>query len=272
MNGRRGIAMLIALMTMPVLIAGVAIIARVQTTGWLIELRSDDTIVAADIFRVADAPIQSWLEVQARYAVVDPTILAPMIAVSDDRMLLGDQEVRVRITAWDQYGMIPRNADELRIDFGNDTEMPWKDARFPGLDLSTQQPTVFPSRERPAATGGLHATHNPWPARSGTTRSRSNAAININTAPVELIESIFRTFNLGDPSSIFEKRTQGELATITLSAQDAKQVSVRLVSISRVWSFRVDVQIGTIRRSSWCVYSNQGGRWKLVQRIGIHDD
>ena len=195
-----------------------------------------------------------------------------MIAVSDDRMILGDQEVRVRITAWDQYGMIPRNAEELRIDFGKHTDIPWKDARFPGLDLSTQQSTIFPSRDRPAAMGGLHATHNPWPTRSGTTRSRSNAAININTAPVELIESVFRTFNLGDPSSIFEKRAQGELAAFTFSAQDARQVSVRLVSISRVWSFRVDVQTGTIHRSSWCVYSNQGGNWKLVQRIGIDDD
>ena len=272
MRDRRGIAMLIALMTMTVLIAGVAIIARVQTTDRLIELRSDDAIMVDDIFRVADAPIQAWLEEQARYAVVDPASLASMVAVSDDRMMLGDQEIRVRITAWDQYGMIPRNADELRIDLGNDSEIPWKDARFPGLDLSTQQTTVFPSRERPTAIGGLHATHNPWPTRSGTTRSRSNAAININTAPAELIESIFRTFNLGDPSSIFEKRAQGELAIFTLSAQDARQVSVRLVNISRVWSFRVDVEIGTTRRSSWCVYSNQGGSWKLVQRIGIDDD
>lgn len=272
MNARRGVAMLIALLTMTVLIAGIAIIAKVQTTDRLIEMRSNDTTLTQDVFRVSDAPIQAWLEEQARSAVVDPEVIAPMIPISDEQMMLGDQPVRIRITAWDQYGMIPRNADELSIDFGIVEDTPWEDARFPGLDIGTEQASVFPSRERPAAMGGRYATHNPWPTRSGTTRSRAGTAININTAPIQLIESIFHTFNLGDPSSIIEKRAQGELATITLSAQNAKQVSVRLVSISRVWSFRVDVQIGTIQQSSWCVYSNQGGNWKLVQRIGIDDD
>lgn len=272
MNTRRGVAMLIALMTMTVLIAGITIIARVQTTDRLIEMRADDTIHAQDIFRVANMPIRAWLEEQASSAVVDLAITAPMIHVSDNEIMLGDQAVRIRITAWDQYGMIPRNADELRINLGSDVETVWKDARHPGLDLSTARPTVFPSREHPAATGGLFATHNPWPTRSGTTRSRSRVVININTAPIQLIEDIFQIFNLGDPSGIFEKRAQGELATFTLSAQDARQVSVRLVSISRVWSFRVDVWIGTSRRSSWCVYSNQGGHWRLVQRVSIDDD
>jgi len=272
MNTRRGVAMLIALMTMTVLIAGITIIARVQTTDRLIEMRAIDVIHAQDIFRIADVPIRAWLEEQASSVVVDPAISAPMIHVSDDEIVLGDQVVRIRITAWDQYGMIPRNADELRINLGSDVDIAWQDARYPGLDLSTTQPTVFPSLEHPSATGGLFATHNPWPTRSGTTRSRSGAVININTAPVQLIEDIFQVFNLGDPSSIFEKRALGELALFTLSAQDAKQVSVRLVSISRVWSFRVDVWIGMVRQSSWCVYSNQGGNWKLVQRIGIQDD
>ncbi len=272
MNTRRGVAMLIALMTMTVLIAGITIIARVQTTDRLIEMRADDTSYTQDIFRIADMPIRAWLEEQASSAVVDPTTSAPMIHVSDDEIVLGDQAVRIRITAWDQYGMIPRNADELRINLGSDVDTAWQDARYPSLDLSTEQSSVFPSREHPAAIGGFFATHNPWPTRSGTTRSRSGAVININTAPVQLIEEIFQRFNLGDPSHIFEKRAQGELATFTLSAQDARQVSVRLVSISRVWSFRVDVWIGTIRRSSWSVYSNQGGHWRLVQRVGIDDD
>ena len=272
MNIRRGVAMLIALMTMTVLIAGITIIAQVKTTDRLIEMRADDMVHTQDIFRVADVPIRTWLEEQASSAVVAPAVFTPMIFIADDEIMLGDQAVRVRITAWDQYGMIPRNSDELRISLGSDVDTAWQDASYPGLDLSTTQPTVFPSREHPAAMGGLFATHNPWPTRSGTTRSRSGAVININTAPVRLIEDIFQIFNLGDPSNIFEKRALGELAIFTLSAQDAKQVSVRLVSISRVWSFRTDVWIGTMRQSNWCVYSNQGGHWRLVQRVGIDDD
>lgn len=267
-----GVAMLIALMTMTVLITGIAIIARVQTTDRLIEMRADDTIHAQDVFRTADMPIRAWLKEQAASAVIDPASPAPMIHVADDEIVLGDQAVRIRITAWDQYGMIPRNADELSINYGGNVDTAWQEVIYPGLDLSTAQRTVFPSREHPTAMGGLFATHNPWPTRSGTTRSRSEAVININTAPVQLIEDIFEAFILGDPSSIFERRALGELATFTLSAQDARQISVRLVSISRVWSFRIDVWIGTIRRSSWCVYSNQGGNWRLMQRVGIDDD
>ena len=272
MRAHRGIAMLIAIMTMTVLIAGVTIIARVQTTDRLVELHGDHMTMAHDLIRSAEGPIQSWLKEKAHEAVVDPVVNAPMIPVSDDQIVLNDQEIRIEITAWDQSGMIPRNADELGIDIEGSIEIPWNEARFPGLDLSTQNSTVFPSREHPAALGGLNATHNPWPTRSGTTRSRNGAAININTAPTKLLEHIFTAYNLGDPSGIFDSRAQGEPATLSLRVQDARQMSVRLVSISRVWSFRVDVSIGRSRRSCWCVYANQGGRWKLVQRIGIDDD
>jgi len=272
MKAQRGIAMLIAIMTMTVLIAGITIIASVQSADRLVELHRDQTTMAHDLIRSGDGPIQSWLKEVAGMAVVETRGIAPMIPVYDNQIMLEDQEIRIEITAWDQYGMIPRNADELGIDIGDDLEMSWDEARYPGLDLSTQNSTVFPSREHPAAMGGLIATHNPWPTRSGTTRSRNGAAININTAPAELLEHIFNVYNLGDPSGIFEIRAQGEPATLSLSVQDARQVSVRLVSISRVWSFRVDVWIGRSRRSCWCVYANQGGRWKLAQRIGIDDD
>ncbi len=272
MKAHRGIAMLIAIMTMTVLIAGITIIARMQTTDRLVVLYGDQTTMAHDLIRSAEGLIQSWLNEKAHEAVVDPVVNAPMIPVSDDQIMLDDQKVRIEITAWDQYGMIPRNADELNLNILGGLEMPWNEARYPGLDLSTKSSTVFPSREHPVALGGLNATHNPWPTRSGTTRSRNGAAININTAPAKLLEHLFSANNLGDPSEIFESRAQGKLATLSLSLQDARQMTVRLVIISRVWSFRVDVWIGRSRRSCWCVYANQGGLWKLVQRIGIDDD
>ena len=269
MRTRRGAAMLIVLMTMTVLIAGTAIIARMRTTNQLISKHATDRIYAQDLVYAAESPIIEWLRENSSHAVVNPDLPAPMIQVLDDRVKLDTQTVRIQITAWDQSGMIPLNANELGLEMDLD-EVPWKKAILPGLDHADSHPTAFPSRESPTAIGGRVATHNPWPTRSGTTRSRSDAVININTAPVDLIEMVFTSFNLGDPGSIFEKRGSGELATYTTQRQDANQKSIRLVSVSRVWSFRTDVWVGTIRQSYWSTYANQGGNWKLVQRIGIH--
>lgn len=271
MSSRRGIAMLITLMTMTVLLAGVAIVSRIRVTDRLISMHASDGITAMDLVRASESPISSWLQEEAGGAVIEPSQSSSMISVLDENFELEGQPVRIRITAWDQSGMIPSNAEQTGLDFDGH-KVPWKDQSHPGLDQASLTGLTFPSPEHPTAVGGLVATHNPWPSRSGTTRSRSNAVININTAPVELIEECFRRFNLGDPSPIFEKRAAGEMAFYTTEVQDAKQNQIRLTSISRVWSFRVDAWVGHTLRSSWCTYANQGGNWRLVQRIGISHD
>lgn len=258
---------------MTVLIAGVSIIARTRATQSLIELRSQNMVQVDDLFRAADTPIRAWLEEQSPYAVVDSSLDAPMLLVCDDQVELLNKAIRVRISAWDQQGMFPRNFEELGLAFPfKSSEMNWLDTPTPGLDLQPTGSTVFPSFEYPSAIGGLVATHHPWPSQSGTTRSRTGVAININTAPISLIEEVFVSYNLGDPNNIFEKRTNHEMASVTMSAQNAQQSNIRLVSTSRVWSMRVDVWIDTIRQSCWCVYTNQGGQWRLVQRLRIADD
>tara|TARA_R110002072_G_C7977582_1_gene535734 strand:+ start:10466 stop:11281 length:816 start_codon:yes stop_codon:yes gene_type:complete len=271
MSSRRGVAMLITLMTMTVLLAGVAIVTRIRVTDRLISMRASDGIIAMDLVHASDSPISSWLHKEAGGAVIEPSQSTPMIPVLDQSFELEGQPVRVRITGWDQSGMIPSNAEQIGLDFG-ELVVPWKGQSHPGLDQARLTGLAFPSPERPTAVGGQVATHNPWPSRSGTTRSRSSAVININTAPVELIEECFQRFNLGDPSPIFEKRAIGEMAFYTTEVQDAQQNQVRLTSISRVWSFRVDAWVGYTLRSSWCTYANQGGNWRLVQRIGISHD
>lgn len=270
MRSRRGAAMLIALMAMTILLAGVAIVTRIRVTDQLILNRANNGIVAMDLLRAAENPITSWLREESGSAVIQPDQPNPMIPILEQEFFVDSHPVRIRITAWDQSGMTPANAEQIGLDLG-ELEVPWKDQSHPGLDQAVALDFVFPSPEHPNAVGGVIATHNPWPSRSGTTRSRSSAVININTASTELIEENFRRFNLGDPSSIFEKRARGEMAFYTTDAQDARLVQVRLTSISRVWSFRVDAWVGHTLRSSWCTYVNQGGNWRLVQRIGISD-
>lgn len=268
---RRGVAMLITLMTMTVLLAGIAIVAKIRVTNQLISMRTNDGMISMDLLDAAGTPIRRWLEEQAGSAVIGPDQPSSMILILDDTLTIEKQPIRVRIAAWDQSGMIPLNAEQLGLTL-DIKEIAWQGQSDPGLDQADQRASVFPSPERPNAVGGLVATHNPWPSRSGTTRSRSSAIININTAPAELLEECFSLFNLGDPSAIIEKRAIGEMAFYTTDIQDARQNQIRLVSISRVWSFRVDVWVGSTLRSSWSTYSNQGGNWRMVQRIGIHHE
>jgi uncharacterized protein (DUF2384 family) len=275
MNTRRGVALLVTLMTMTVLFAGVAIIATVRSTDAVTSTHSLDEILVRDLLRSSESPILLWLNDQSGEVVLDPESVAPMVSILNDELMINEKATRLKITAWDQYGMIPLNADALGLDDAlglNIEEVPWRGSSHPGLDLVDEgalRRGVIPSPENPDAIGGLVATHNPWPSRSGATRSRSVASLNINTAPRSLVEAFFSAFNLGETESIFEKRLIDEQAVYTASSQDPQQDSMRIVSVSRLWSFRIDVMVGTIQHSWWSTYARQGGSWRLVQRIGI---
>jgi hypothetical protein len=275
MNTRRGVALLVTLMTMTVLFAGVAIIVTVRNTDAIISTHSLDELLVRDILRSSESPILLWLNNQSGEVVLDPESVAPVVSILNDELMIYEEALRLRITAWDQYGMIPLNADALGLDYAlglNADEIPWIGSSHPGLDLVVEgvgRRGFVPSSENPDTVGGLVATHNPWPSRLGATRSRSVASLNINTAPRSLVEACYSAFNLGETETIFEKRFIGEQAVYTASVQDPQQDSLRIVSISRLWSFRTDVMVGTIRHSWWSTYARQGGSWRLVQRVGI---
>lgn len=269
MRSRRGVAMLLVLMTMTVLMVAVTIIAGTRTSSALSELQALDAIQANDLLRASQEPILHWLRSEANQAVVDPSLSAPMAPVLDQAAGSASRKARIRITAWDQQGMWPSNAQELGLEPPRD--VPWHESQNPGIDHVDRDQRIAPSVEYPDALGGLIATHNPWPTRAGSVRSRSGTSINANTAPQALLQAVYAQYNLGDPSQLLASRAQGEWSAVTVSAQDARQRDIRVVSVSRVWAFRIDVWVGTIQRSCWCIYANQGGNWRLVQRFVLHN-
>ncbi len=272
MRPRRGVAMLLTVLTMTVLIVAVSIIARCRTTKALVVSRARQQLLTDDLMHAAETPIRRWLEEKASGGIVLPALAsAPMTPVLDQELELGESDARIRVTAWDQQGMWPSNAGVIGLRDAPALHLP-EGMTIAGLDTRSSGARLIPSPEHPDAPGGLVATHNPWPTRSGTTRSRAGAVINVNTAPAELLGQLFAVFDLGDPSEIFNQRDRGELAVVSITGTNTRQISVRLASISRVWSFRVDVRVGTLHRSCWCVYANQGGQWVLTQRFVIHED
>lgn len=189
----RGVALLMVLATLLVVVVAGSIVATAGATERASRRAESDAMLADDLAEAALAPAHSWLEqiVDAGKAVLPPDSEFPMIAVLDDALLVGDGSlpVRVRISAWDQRGMVP-----WQLASGNDgiaktlpeevrhcmeqVQLP-RDG-VPGLDLisSAVAPEAFPlpvessPRWREMAGSDAHASgeqssnkspDNTWP-------------------------------------------------------------------------------------------------------------
>ena len=269
---RRGAAMLLVLMTCTVLIVGVTVIARVRASATIASSQSCSMLRCDQLIKAAEQPIMQWLMERSSGVSIDLGSQSPFVAVHDSQLELDGSQVRVQITAWDQQGMWPSNSDQLGLsppvggrqsgDFGHHL------GRLP-LEYG-----LYPTFSNPNLVGGLIATHNPWPTRSGQTRRRDTVAINVNTAPQALLNQISARYDVGDLSSYMESRRFGVSVAVNQSARNAVGEEIQLVGVSRVWSFRTQITVVRVTRSVWSVYAKQGGQWQLVQRtiIGEPDE
>lgn len=269
MSARRGMAMLLVLLTTVVIVVGVTIIARMRTDRVLAGQQAIQSAYAMQIIRESDQVIRSWLDEVSTPVVLSPESEAPHVAVLDDTIETGSEQIRIRIDAWDQLGMWPRTSAELGLNPPIDVDGDFQD--FPNLDQINAQGMTFPGRNSTTLIGGILSTHNPWPARSGQTRTRSAAAINMNTAPMALLSQVSHRFHTGDLDQAMQQRAQGKMVTMSQSLQSTGGTSLRLVGVSSVWSFRIDVRVGNLLRSCWCVYANRGGHWAIMQRIMVDE-
>ncbi|MCB9844657.1 MAG: hypothetical protein H6811_01540 [Phycisphaeraceae bacterium] len=271
-QSRAGVALLIVLATIAAVTASVSSLVqcrRLAATGAVLREWHAQTL---DLLRASEAPILDWLDREARVLVLPADSRWPCALVLDDAWSIESTAWRVRIEAWDQCGLpslaAMRERTELRALLPRDEAVvlvSWPGAMVSSLDeleplASALDRALFPSMRRAAPELGSILS-------AGPNRGSASAPINVNTAPAALLEAVSYASPDVRIQEILDARARGER---TATAGGRAGAGSTLICDSNVWSFRVEVTIGTVSRAWWCTYAFSGSRWELRQRCGIH--
>lgn len=319
---RRGVALLVVLAALILVTTTSVALARLTSTEAARRSFAAATRLADDLLIAVEEPILHWLAEESSTVVLPPDALGPRVAVLYDSW--SDAEhgtVVVRVTAWDQFGMVSMDAaragSPLRLNLPDAARRALDRVKHaenspPGLDQFLAREahdsggTVFPMsgpsdvlwfgqgdaevaavdndarQDTPLALGSIIATHNgdnPATWRRTGRRLRgsrslpSGGVVNVNTAPIELIESAMRAAGRGGIEVVIDARTRGEsvpLGSLTNGRSQQQQANTPvLVGSSSAWAFRIDISVGPLTRSWWAVYSSSRSQWECVQRLAI---
>ncbi len=141
---------------------------------------------------------------------------------------------------------------------------------------SAAQPSVDddPSQADPPtastvpAVGALVATHSGGASGRG---GGGGGRINVNTAPLDVVKHALRAAGRGGLKLVLAARAEGRsvpLGDLRVSSSSSR-AAPQIVGSSVAWSFRIDVQVGPLRRSWWAVYVKTRSNWECVQRLAI---
>jgi hypothetical protein len=297
-SNTRGVALLITLAVIVVTLSALGALARTASTARATRTAEAALLVADDLLFAVEPAIHRWLEQQSQRVALPPTTTVPGLAILSSRWDLpvardhsGEPiPIEVSVSAFDQLGMVPWSAvisgSRLRATLPTEilrviTACARGADRSPGLDILQDGPrtvAVFPNPidsdpspgQNRIALGSLVATHNPVPSSPGALPS-APPRINVSTAPIPLVESALRLHGLGGLEQIIQARNQGRRPAIAPGAGGRSDPSIpELTNSSNAWSFRIDVHIGSIRKSWWSVYVRLS-RWECLQRFVIDE-
>ena len=297
----RGAALLIVLSTLVIILAASASIAQIAATMKQRAEFHSNRVVADDLLRAAQSPILHWLQSRSAFIVLPPDAPTPSIEVMHDQITIEGTSIEVQIRAFDQCGMAPidstRSSSSIRdalpqvvvqvldrVELPNDVygldqfsrhSAPLGITAFPTCSHSKpsdfgdpiylgQEVAPDPTSDEPASAIGLHTpTHNPAPNNPGAGK------LNVNTAPIALVEAAMRSAGIGGIEQIIAARANGKLANAPNLKATLQVSKMQFVSRSSVWSFRIDIRVGRLRRSWWAVYIQGSREWECVQRLAI---
>lgn len=300
----RGMAMLFVLGALALSITATMLIARARTADRLNLLLDTRHAISQDLLVTSGDAIRNWLDTSAPSIVLPPEVEQPFVSILDDWW--GDDSVswRLKITAWDQCGLVPLDAIKAGHPLGEALPRSVLDAINRALlDRVTQygldqfcgeQESPFPrsAQQEPIwfgsggviagtqvetgrldpepALGGYVATHAP--GLSGSAPSQVPIWINVNTTPMPLLRQAFALAQVDGLGLVERARTEGEKATVNFRAAargHGDQAPIRFVTSSPVWAFRIDAEVMGFRRSWWEIWTNERGNWEAVQRLAI---
>lgn len=303
---RRGAALLIVLATL-VLVAGASVtLARLGSSAKVQRTVVRRTIIADDMLRAAEEPILAWLDTESSTVVLSPDASTPEVAVLHDKWVVDERAHELRITAWDQCGMVPleigRTGSSLRLAVPHEVLGLVDRVRLPrghkgGLDLflglaNGLKDAVFPEATRTSAplvfgepvdgetsepADTTEPAMNDRPPLGAYVASHNPGRVNVNTAPLDLLERALRLAGRGGIDQIVEARSNGEAFMPQSASEQSPQRPRRALEISgqsNAWAFRIDLAVGlrgrgAVRRSWWSVYVEKESNWSCVQRLAI---
>lgn len=286
---RRGVALLLVL-AMILLIVPVAVgfTQRAVLASLEQRLSAQEQIANSVRAQLEAGPLQIWLAEESDKVALDLEACTPRVNVRNEKWRLDECAYEIRITAWDQCGMAPWSALTAgsplravipggileRLDLAESISQRSKPA---GLDQFGIDPftldhsalrSAFPSpdEEDGLSVGAWIATHPVGDAGS----------INVNTAPLPLIEAAMSAAGRGGIEAIIAARREGRRAPLPRAIEGGDRnggssLAPRLVGASSSWAVRIDVRVGSARRSWWSVYRLVSGQWECVQRCVIPD-
>lgn len=243
-DARRGVALLLVLATLLVVSTAALLLVRTRATASLGRRIDDRTVAIDDAITAAEGRIAAWLQNEAATAVVDPDAPSIEIPILDDLIVLEGVATRIRVAAFDQQAMLPwddaRSGSPLRMALPAAVSARLRDRpegrrTSPGLDLlplprpgeaptfpriSPGPPDAMPiafgagTQAEPAGveSSKLFDSQTTAPAASPAvgawlaTHAPSPAAINVNTAPIELLDAAMRRLGRGGLEPIIEAR------------------------------------------------------------------
>ena len=303
---RRGAALLIVLAALILTVTASVSLAGLASTLKMQRKLDHAAIVDDDLLRASEAPLIAWLESESAQVVLPPEVDVPRIGVLHDTWSEGKLAYDLEITAWDQYGMVPiqlaRSGSPLRLALPTDVrraldQIKSKPEEPPGLDLFlalvdatdnkldvfprtvSTKPLVFFDALNPATREDEDpqepsATARPISLAVGAflaTHSGGRGRINVNTAPPELLEQALRGAGRGGLEFILAARAEGRSVPLGVlpASPNSNRTAPQIVGSSSAWSFRIDIQVGPLRRSWWAVYVKTRSNWECVQRLAI---
>ncbi|MBI4881783.1 MAG: hypothetical protein HY812_19300 [Planctomycetes bacterium] len=282
MRPTRGVALLLTLAALVVVTTATVTLVRIlllEKTRARLELDSE---LAGDLLSAAEAPIQYWLEARSEEVVLPHTATEPRACVLDDAWVIEGRRYEIRIEAFDQAGMVSlrsaRDGSPLRrflpaevreeIDAVKEpADSLWGLDLFPGFSFpageSASAEDAADAEEADPALGALVATHGEAPE-----------SLNVHTAPLPLVQAVYRLSGLGGFEQVAEARAKGRLVAAVPPRSDrlAADKLPCLATRSRAWGFRVDARVGAAQCSIWAVYGpGEDEAWTCRQRLWIHD-
>jgi len=283
----RGAALLLALATLVLVVSATATLARVAATSAARRTFGVRTATADDLLVQAEAAAQEWLKREADQVVLPPAGLPPEKAVLHDAWSADDVRHELWITAWDENGMVPLasagGGSPLRMTLPGDVRAAVDSAGFASgldqLESGERSPFPEPGFAAPLRFGAESAAETevedlapPDPFAVGAwvaTHPLGSRRINVNTAPWPLVEAAMRLAGVGNPEAVRAAREKGQLSAVSAVDPDPQSAKPELVPTSNAWAFRIDIRVGSVRRSWWSVFARPKQDWVHVQRLPI---